>query len=154
MTTPVEMTSDELRAIDDEGLCRRCVEPAIAQVRGQPMELRLRLYDTLGAGQRALLGFWVLYAHGSDGWTGVRAQLPHLVGHEAFWSTLEDSARHLGMADLLESIARAKPSFDASADTGRLAEVDASLLAWRPNGLAVAASYVRGHLGEFVRIRS
>ena len=58
------------------------------------------------------------------------------------------------MAGLLESIARAKASLDAPADTATLAELDASLLAWRPNGLAVAASYVRGHLGEFVHICS
>lgn len=154
MTGLIEMTEDELRTIDDEGLCRRCVEPAIAAVRGKPMDVRLRVYDTLGPGQRALLGFWVLYAHGSDGWTGVCAQLPHLVGHEAFWSTLEDSARQLGMADLLASMARAKPVFDASAGPAALAELDASLLAWRPQGLAAAASYVRCHLDQFVRVRS
>jgi hypothetical protein len=154
VTAPIELTQGELRGLDDEGLCRRCVEPAIAQMRGQPMAVRLRAHEALSAAQRALLGFWVLYAHGGDGWTGVRAQLPHLVGHEAFWSTLEDSARHLGMAELLESMARARPSLDASAEAASMAELDASLLAWRAQGLAVAASYVREHLDEFIRIRS
>lgn len=152
MNYRVDLPHDGLSSYADEELCRYCIEPTIAAVRGRPMQVRLQVFAQLTPGQQALLGFWVIYTHGAYGWSSLHSQLPGLVGEAEFWPKLRDAAAHLGLRDLLRSIEAFQRVLESGhAYAGELAELDAQLLRILPPALRNAADYIRANPDQFVR---
>lgn len=150
------MTREMLGRLDDESLCRRCVEAVIESIRGTPMNVRQRIYEGLTKGQQALLAFWILFSHGKDGLATFRAQVDHLATHPGFWEQLGKGARRLQfeeMSHLIDELQRLQRP-GAAASQERLAELGASLQQVVMQGVHVAAAYIRSHHDDFVQMGS
>jgi hypothetical protein len=153
MADLVQITTQELTGLDDVALVRRCIEPTIFKIRGTDMAWRLRVYATLTSGQKALLGFWIVFTHGRNGWSSLHADLQHLMGHDQFWAGIKHAARSFGLPELLDSTQAFERQLAAPAPNPMVvARLDERLVRSLPEGIRVVASFVRANPAEFVRV--
>ncbi len=148
-----ELTLTELRALEPEELCRRCVAPVIPKFRGRPLQDRLLAADTLSAGQRMLLAFWLLYTYGSAGWLALCERLAHVIVSDHFWTSVKAACDYFQLQELRAVVVcfealRSKPE----ENPGRVAELDAALAQLRPLALREVAERVRREPAEFVTV--
>ena len=148
-----ELTLTEIRALEPEELCRRCVAPLIPRFRGRPLQDRLREADELSTGQRMLLAFWLLYTYGSAGWLALCERLAHVIASDHFWTSLKTACDYFQLPELRAVIVdfealRGEPEQDPA----RVTELDAILARLRPFALREVAELVRCEPHEFVNV--
>src|SRR3954468_13844558 len=130
------LTLTEIRTLDPEELCRRCVASVIPKFRARPLQNRLKEADTLVIGQRMLFAFWSLYTYGSAGWLALCERLAHVITSDHFWASMKGAGDYFPLpeqrADIVGCEAlRSKPAEDPSP----LSELDARLARLRPLAL-------------------
>jgi hypothetical protein len=150
-----ELSLAEIRALEPEELCRRCVWPVIPKFRGQPLQNRLQVAGTLSTGQQMLFAFWSLYTYGSAGGLALCERLAHVIASDHFWASLKTACDYFQLPELRAVIVafealRSKPEQNPS----RLTELDATLARLRPFALQEVAERVRREPSEFANVVS
>ena len=145
------LTLAEIRSLEPEELCRRCVAPMIPRFRGRPLQERLEEANALSTGEQMLLAFWLLYTYGSAGWLALCERLAHVIASDHFWTSLTDACDYFHLPDLRAVIVdfemvRSQPEQTPS----RLTELDAALARLRPIALQEVAERVRHEPSEFI----
>jgi len=148
-----ELTLAEIRALEPEELCRRCVAPVIPKFRGRPLHNRLEEADTLSTGQRMLFAFWLLYTYGSAGWFALCERLAHVIASDHFWASLLAACDYFRLPELRAVIVefealRSEPEQNSL----RVKALDAALARLRPVALREVAERVRCEPDEFVHV--
>ena len=143
----------EIRALEPEELCRRCVAPVIPKFRGQPLQKRLQEADTLSTGQQMLFAFWSLYTYGNAGWLALCERLAHLIASDHFWASLKAACDYFQLRELRAVIVAFEAlQSNSEQDTSRVAELDALLARLRPFALEEVAERVRREPSEFADV--
>jgi hypothetical protein len=148
-----ELTVAEIRALEPEELCRRCVAPVIPKFRGQQLQNRLQEAQALSTGQQMLFAFWSLYTYGSAGWLALSERLAHVIASDHFWASLKAACEYFQLPELRADIVafealRSEPGQDPS----RLSELDAALARLRPLAVREVAERVRREPSEFANV--
>jgi hypothetical protein len=148
-----ELTVAEIRALEPEELCRRCVAPVIPKFRGQ----QLPEPAAGGAGAehwptnavRILVALHVW----SAGWLALSERLAHVIASDHFWASLKAACEYFQLPELRADIVafealRSEPGQDPS----RLSELDAALARLRPLAVREVAERVRREPSEFANV--
>jgi len=150
-----ELTLTEIRTLDPEELCRRCIAPVIPKFRARPLQNRLEEANTLGTGQQMLFAFWALYTYGSAGWLALCERLAHVIASDHFWASSKAACDYFQLPELRAVIVdfealRNEPTQAPS----RVTELDAAFARLRPLALREVADRVRREPSEFVNVVS
>ncbi|HYQ05130.1 MAG TPA: hypothetical protein VER96_40920 [Polyangiaceae bacterium] len=153
LASGTELSLAEIRSLEPEELCRRCVTPMIPRFRGRPLQERLEEANTLSTGEQMLLAFWLLYTYGSAGWLALCERLAHVIASDHFWTSLKGACDYFEQPELRAVIVDFE-MLRTSADQHptRVTELDATLARLLPLALREIAERVRREPSEFIDV--
>jgi hypothetical protein len=85
----------------------------ILQVRGQSLEKKKQVYETLTPGQKSLFAFWVMYGHTQMGWLQFYLSGSYIGGYEQFLPMIKAGLKHIDDTAMLENVMEAEKLYRA-----------------------------------------
>jgi len=147
------LTLGQIRALEPEELCRRCLAPVIPKFRGRSLQNRVQQADTLSRGQQMLFAFWSLYTYGNAGWLALSERLAHVIVSDHFWTSLKAACDYFYLQELRAVVVDFEGlQGELEQDLPRLTELDAKLAHLRPFALQEVAERIRREPSEFAEV--
>ncbi|MEM8532222.1 MAG: hypothetical protein AAGF95_15360 [Chloroflexota bacterium] len=108
INTRIAISNERFLALNGYALGQELINPAILQIRGQNLEKKRAVYETLTPGQKSLFAFWIIYGHTQSGWLRFFWEGLYVGGYEQFLPMIKTELAHSNAQKLLTNVTEAE----------------------------------------------
>lgn len=167
--TRITISKERFLALNGYTLGQELINPAILQVRGQNLEKKRAVYETLTSGQNSLFAFWILYGHTQSGWLRFFWEGLYVGGYEQFLPMIKAGLAHSNAQKLLTNVIEAEEIYKTYQEylqtvrsleepqgivfeqmTQAFSQVDTRLFTLLGETMQIIEQYIRAKPDEFV----